>query len=38
VLDPVTDGQVQAAGEELVEVLRLTSPGVAVAMRMMGRA
>ena len=37
VLDPVTDEQVEAAGEELVEVLRKTSPGIAVAKRMIGR-
>jgi DNA/RNA-binding domain of Phe-tRNA-synthetase-like protein len=37
VLDPVTDEQVEAAGEELVEVLRKTAPGIVVAKRMVGR-
>jgi DNA/RNA-binding domain of Phe-tRNA-synthetase-like protein len=37
VLDPVTDVEVEAAGEELVEVLRTTSPGIVVAKRMVGR-
>jgi DNA/RNA-binding domain of Phe-tRNA-synthetase-like protein len=37
VLDPVTDGEVQAAGEELVAVLKSTSPDVVVEMRMVGR-
>jgi DNA/RNA-binding domain of Phe-tRNA-synthetase-like protein len=37
VLDPVTDGEVWAAGEELVKVLREGSPGVVVEMRMVGR-
>ena len=38
VLDPVTDEQVEAAGEELVEVLRKTAPGLVVAKKMVGRA
>jgi DNA/RNA-binding domain of Phe-tRNA-synthetase-like protein len=38
VLDPVTDEEVEAAGEELVEVLRKTSPEIVVAKRMVGRA
>jgi DNA/RNA-binding domain of Phe-tRNA-synthetase-like protein len=37
VLDPVTDGEVWAAGEELVGVLKEGSPGVVVAMRLVGR-
>jgi DNA/RNA-binding domain of Phe-tRNA-synthetase-like protein len=37
VLDPVTDSEVQAAGKELVEVLRLTSPDIVVGTRMVGR-
>jgi DNA/RNA-binding domain of Phe-tRNA-synthetase-like protein len=37
VLDPVTDGEVQAAGEELVAVLKSTSPDIVVEMRMVGR-
>lgn len=37
VLDPVTDEEVEAAGEELVEVLRKTSPEIVVAKRMVGR-
>lgn len=37
VLDPVTDAEVEAAGEELVEVLRKTSPEIVVAKRMVGR-
>lgn len=37
VLDPVTDGEVEAAGEELVEVLRQTAPGIVAAKRMVGR-
>ena len=36
-LDLVTDAEVEAAGEELVEVLRKTSPGIVVAKRMVGR-
>lgn len=38
VLNPVTDEEVEAAGEELVEVLRKTSPEIVVAKRMIGRA
>jgi DNA/RNA-binding domain of Phe-tRNA-synthetase-like protein len=37
VLDPVTDGEVWAAGEEWVGVLKEGSPGVVVAMRLVGR-
>ena len=37
VLDPVTDAEVEAAGEELVEFLRKTSPEIVVAKRMVGR-
>lgn len=37
VLDPVTDEEVERAGEELVEVLRNGSPEIAVAKRMVGR-
>ena len=36
-LDPVTDIEVEAAGEELVEVLRKTAPGIVVAKRIVGR-
>ena len=38
VLDPVSDAEVEAAGEELVEVLRKTAPEFVVAKRMVGRA
>jgi DNA/RNA-binding domain of Phe-tRNA-synthetase-like protein len=37
VLDPVTDEEVEAAGEDLVEVLRKTSPEIVVGRRMIGR-
>jgi DNA/RNA-binding domain of Phe-tRNA-synthetase-like protein len=37
VLDPVTDTEVEVVGEELVSVLRETSPGMVVAKRMVGR-
>jgi DNA/RNA-binding domain of Phe-tRNA-synthetase-like protein len=37
VLDPVTDGEVWAAEEELVGVLKEGRPGVVVAMRLVGR-
>lgn len=37
VLDPVKDEEVEAAGEELVEVLRKSSPEIVVAKRMVGR-
>lgn len=34
VLDPLTDMEVEAAGDELIEVLKRTSPGAVAAKRM----
>lgn len=37
VLDPLTDVEVEAAGDELIEVLKRTSPGAVAAKRMIKR-
>ncbi|KAM0715927.1 hypothetical protein Q7P37_008441 [Cladosporium fusiforme] len=37
VLDPVTDEAVNAAGDELVEVLKRTSPGIVTSKRLIGK-
>lgn len=37
VLDPVTDQAVHAAGDELVEILKRTSPGIVASKRLIGK-